>query len=75
MARIGSPFIITGTLWIDRSIRGRWGFNGKDIKTRPEMGSKRENGRELGHCAEVKSVFMGASRPYFVGIRGRRIHY
>ncbi|MEH6680081.1 MAG: hypothetical protein V7724_06005 [Sediminicola sp.] len=41
-------------------------FKGKDIKTGPEMGSIRENGREFGHCAEVKSVSMGALRPYLL---------
>ncbi|MEH6679747.1 MAG: hypothetical protein V7724_04325 [Sediminicola sp.] len=54
MTRIRSPFIIRGTLWRDRSIRGRWGFNGKDINIGSEMGGVRENGRELGHCSEGK---------------------
>jgi hypothetical protein len=84
MARIRSPFIITGTLgeinfYVDEGVnvarRAGGGFNGKDIKTKPEMGRVRENSREFGHCSEVKSIFMGALRPYFVGIRGRRIHY
>ncbi len=83
MARIRSPFIITGTLGeinfyvydgINVARRAGGGFNRKDIKTRPEMRGVREINGEFTHCSKVKSVFMRALRPYFVGIRGKRIH-
>jgi hypothetical protein len=83
MARIRSLFIIKGTLgefnfYVDDGInvarRAGGGFNRKDIKTKPEMVRVRENNGEFGHSSKVKSVFMRALRPYFVGIRGRGIH-
>ena len=83
MARVTGPFKITGTIdgmtfYQDGGEnyvkKAGGGFDGKAIKTKDSMVRVRENYTEFGHCASIKSVFMGALRPYLSKLKGRKLH-
>ncbi|RAR72926.1 hypothetical protein [Flavobacterium aciduliphilum] len=50
------------------------GFNGKAIKTKPNMVRVRENGSEFGHCSRVKSAFRQALYPFLEHYSDGRLH-
>ena len=50
------------------------GFNGKAIKTQPNMARVRENSSEFGHCSRVKKLLKDALDPFLMHYQDVSLH-